>query len=256
MSVLSSEFQLKSRENYDIFGIHTRPLKGSKKCVILCHGTCSNMNECNNAYVYLAKALAEAGYGVLRFDFIGCGKSEVDYIHYTLKCAVSDTQDVMRYAQSLGYEILHLLGWSQGGTVVLLSADDRITSLITLAGASDLSIMVQKEKYQLAKQHGYHWYDPGYTKPVRLSKEWYEDVLSIDVLKEYEKHSIPTLAIHGLQDNIVDPKYSTEIIKASHHPDSKVVLIEHANHIFNLLDEEYRTFDIVVKETLDWLNAY
>ena len=79
MSVVCFKESLHSHNGYDIHMIVTKPFQTQKKvCIILLHGTCSDMNEAGNAYVYLSRQLADHGYASIRFDFIGCGSSDVD----------------------------------------------------------------------------------------------------------------------------------------------------------------------------------
>lgn len=254
MSVLSSQLVIPSKNGYDIHAFFSRPLESEKGCIILCHGTCSDCNEVKNTYVYLTQQLVSAGYAVLRFDFIGSGHSEVDYIHYSYQSAISDTQDVMKYAHELGYDTLGLVGWSQGATIAMLAADETIKSVVCLAGAVDMRILIDDEKYEEAKINGYSWYDPVFREPVKLSIEWYEDVLHTDVLDIYYKKNIPTLAIHGTSDTIVHPKYSKMIVDVASKAFSRVIYMENADHIFNVLSEEYKVFQIVCDEIILWFH--
>lgn len=254
MTVLSKMFEIESSEKYMIYGVHTKPIEETTRCVIMCHGTCSDMNEANHAFVYLSHKLAEAGYAVLRFDFIGSGKSKVDYYYYSLKSAVRDTHDIMDYAQKLGYEDLALLGWSQGGTVAMLSADERVKTVITLAGAVDLSILYDEDMWKGAQRNGFAYYTTWANTKVKFSKEWFDQVLNTDVLQEFSKKKLPTLAFHGLDDEIVDPRWSSEIVDASNHDDSIVIYLDNCDHVFRVFDKEYEFFEIIAKETIEWLN--
>lgn len=256
MSVVSSKKILHSIHGYDIHMISTQPMDSEKHpCVILLHGTCSDMNEVGNAYVYLANQLANEGYATVRFDFIGSTHSEVDYIHYTYKSAISDTREVIEHVKKLGYDSIILLGWSQGAAIAMLSANEDIKALVTLSGAADMRILIKDEDYEKAKKDGFVWYDPGFKEPVRLSKEWFEDVLNTDVLANYSKKHIPTLAIHGMNDEIIDPVYSKMIVEASHHVDSKVIYMDHCDHIFNVLKNDYDYFKVVSDEIIQWLHS-
>lgn len=255
MSAVCFKDILHSKNGYDIHMIVTKPLDSEKHpCVILLHGTCSDMNEVGNAYVYLANQLANAGYAAIRFDFIGSGHSEVDYIHYSYRSAISDTQEVIAYAKNLGYDQLTLLGWSQGAAIALLSANDDISSVVTLAAAADMRILIEKDDYETAKINGYVWYNPGFREPVKLSLEWFEDVLHTDVLEIYSHKHLPTLSIHGMKDEIVDPAYSKMCADAGEHPYSKVIYMDDCNHIFNVLTDGYDYFDVVGHEIIQWLN--
>lgn len=255
MSIISSNRIIKSKNGYDIHAILSRPLNQQEKgCIVLCHGTCSDSNEVNNSYVYLSHQLASNGFAVIRFDFIGDGYSQVDYIQYSYQTAIDDTQDVIDFVRSLGFTNIGIVGWSQGATIAMLSANEHIKSVVCLAGAVDMKILIDENNYAEAKQNGFSWYDPGFRKPVRISYQWFEDVLHTDVIEIYTKKYLPTLAIHGTNDTIVHPKYSKMIVDASNHPNSKVIYIENANHIFNVLTQEYQVFHVVCEEIIRWFN--
>lgn len=46
--------------------------------VIICHGFVGNRIGVDRLFVKTARELAEGGYFVLRFDFAGCGKAQVN----------------------------------------------------------------------------------------------------------------------------------------------------------------------------------
>ncbi len=256
MSAVCFKEILHSHNGYDIHMIVTKPFQSDKNiCVILLHGTCSDMNEVGNAYVYLSSQLADAGYASIRFDFIGSGSSKVDYIHYSYKSAVSDTQEVIEYAKKLGHDKICLLGWSQGAAIAFLSADENISSTVVLAPAVDMRILFTKKDYEQAKMNGFVWYDPGFRSPVRLSLEWFEDVLNTDVLDIYSQKHLPTLAFHGLNDSIVDPDCSRMSVDASNHPYSRVIYMDECDHIFNVLSHGYDYLKIISREMIQWLNG-
>lgn len=256
MSSISETITIQGRNHYEIPIIYTRPMDEKiHPCVILLHGTCSNKNEVADAYVVLANELANYGYATFRFDFVGNGESQEDHITYSLKKAIDDTHDVMDLAKEKGYHELSLLGWSQGGTIAMLASDASISSVITLSGAINLKEMVQDEDYQEAKVKGYSLYDPGYMEPVKLSLEWFEDVLSTDVLEEFSAKKLPTLAIHGTKDDVVDPLCSKKIVDASHHEKSRVIYMDDCDHIYNVLANGYAYFSVVCEEIIKWLDS-
>lgn len=69
-----------------------------------------------------------------------------------------------------------------------------------------------------------------------------------------QKKNLPTLAIHGLHDTIVDPNYSRMSVDASAHPNSRVIYMDECDHVFNVLTHGYDYFKIVSQEIIQWLN--
>lgn len=255
MSIGIQQKRIISKKDYIIPAILTTPNEETHcPCVIMCHGTASDKNEVQCAYMLASQRFAQAGIASLRFDFVGTGDSQIDYINYNYSSATSDVEDVIAYAKSLGYSSIHLLGWSQGGTIALLSANsDEVQSIITWAGAVDLGLLATKEAYRAAKRDGYYNYEPGFRPPLKLGLKWFEEVYATDVCARFKESNKPVCAIAGTKDNIVDPIQSQQIVASSTHPDSKLVMIEGADHIFNVF-KGFELLNQVIDTSIGWIN--
>ena len=234
--------------------------EGKFPVVVMLHGTGSNRDEAGNGYKMAAPVLAEKyGIATVRIDFMGSGDSTADYTGYTFESAVSDAVAAANYAKTLEQidgEHIGVMGWSQGGTDALLCAAraaDVFTSVVTWAGAPDLSDMLTDELYEQAKANGYFVMDFDGREPLNVSLQWCEDVKNTDVLGEFEAgYAGPVLAIAGKEDTTVDPEWSNKIVAASKNPASKTCFIEGMDHTFNVFAEEdfhslYQAVDETVK---------
>ena len=91
------------------------------------------------------------GIATVRIDFMGSGDSTADYTGYTFESAVSDAVAAANYAKTLEQidgEHIGVMGWSQGrhGRAAFRgSRGGRYTSVVTWAGAPDLSDMLTDE---------------------------------------------------------------------------------------------------------------
>jgi uncharacterized protein len=167
--------------------------------VVLYHGTGSNRDEAGGGYDLLAPALAEAGIASAAFDFAGNGESTVDYTEYTFSSGIADGLDVVAHMRSL-VEIddarLGVAGWSQGGTIAMLTAARHadVQSLVTWAGALDMSGFAP-ELYEEAQKNGSAVLTFEWREPLNISKAWFDEARATDVAKELGNYQGATLAI-------------------------------------------------------------
>lgn len=226
--------------------------------VVLCHGTGSDKNEVGDLFVHLAQQLCQQGIASIRFDFIGTGESTENYLYYTLSSSVDDVKSMVTLIHNdsrLDSNRIGILGFSQGGTIALLSAGrlQQFSTLVTWSGAPDLRGMLTEEQKKEARC-GSVDFPFDFRSSLWISKEWLEEVEQTDVLEEFAKCSIPTLAIAGTKDTLIPCIWSQRIKEASHHLDSEVMLVE-ADHIFNVFDQPEISKQIIAR-TCDWMKQY
>ena len=246
-------------KKYEIVSVVTRPDTEEKvPAVILCHGTGSDKHEVGNLYVHLADALANAGIASVRFDFIGNGESTEDYRNYTLTSAQEDVKAVKQYIihhPHLDETKIGIVGFSQGGSVALLSACAQadIQCLVAWSAALSLGGLVSEAMRKEAEAQGWAWLNFDFRESVRLSKTWMDEADQMDILSQMKQRSFPVLAIAGRQDEVVPCKCAEKIVASSNHTDSEVMLVD-TDHIFNVLDND-EIWPSVIEKTVSWLKG-
>lgn len=226
--------------------------------VIMMHGTASDKHEVGNGYDLLAKELADHDIASVRFDFIGQGESKVEYRQYSLKTAVEDALAVQRYLKEnqhmeVDSHRIGALGWSQGGTIAMLSAAQaNYKSTVTWAGALHLNTMFNEEMFEIAKQQGYYTMHWDFRSPTDFGFDWFNQVMQTDVANEFSKYEHPVLAIAGSDDTVVDPKNAEIIVSVNKKPESHMHIVEGADHIFNILSDDKSKFNELIQVTTDW----
>ena len=222
--------------------------EGKFPAVVMLHGTGSNREEAGNGYKTAAPVLAEKyGLATIRIDFIGCGDSTGDYKDYTFDSAVADAVAAVNYLKTLDNidgENIGIMGWSQGGTNALMACANHpelFKTIVTWAGAPDMTIMLTEEQYNEAKENGFYVMEFGWRDPLNFSLQWCEDVMNTDVLAEFAAFEGPVLAINGSEDTVVDPEWADKIVAANKNDASKTYIIEGMDHTFNVFTEPNST---------------
>ncbi|BCW96847.1 MAG: alpha/beta fold hydrolase [Fimbriimonadales bacterium] len=104
--------------------LHLPDGRGRAPAVLMCHGFTGHKAESHRLFVHTARRLAQEGFAVLRFDFLGSGDSEGLFEEMTIRGEVEDALNALAYLrghQRVDANRLAMLGFSLGGCVVALS---------------------------------------------------------------------------------------------------------------------------------------
>lgn len=249
---------------YQIPAIVTLPANGMDgpfPAVVMLHGYGSAKDEAGDGYKIAAPEFAKTGIASIRIDFLGCGESTVDHVNFTIDVGVIEAGIAADYIASLpevDANRIGVMGWSKGGGIALLSAGriPLFKSVLTWAGAPVLSSAVYTDEgWAIAKRDGVYVAEFDWRAPLNLSLEAFEVADRTDILAEFSNSSAPVLAIAGSEDTVVPPE-TTEFIKAaSSNPSSKNVIIEGADHTFNIFTGDMRAFNMLLLQTIAWFRT-
>jgi len=217
-------------------GILSNPSgKTEEPMVIMCHGFSTGKDGRTNSL--MEEILNNHNISTFRFDFFGHGESEGLFEEVTISEAVDDVQRALTYLQNLGYTLFGLMGSSFGGIVSILAASDRdeFDVLALKSPVSDYMGLL------IAKDHGLNidtWKEKG-SIPVtgadgqnlRLNYSFYEDAEKIRGFEAVKEIRIPTLIVHGDEDETVPLEQSK--ISASLMPNCRLEIIQGADHIYS-----------------------
>jgi putative redox protein len=228
----SESFGFQSPKGYRLSGRIEQPETTPRGWAILAH--CFTCGKESLASVRVARALALAGIGVLRFDFAGLGASGGAFADATFAGDVADLVAAGTAMAASGREPGLLVGHSLGGAAVLAAAGGMpmIKAVVTIAAPSDVS-------------HVLHHFDPDSLKrietdgvaevslanrPFVVSKGFVDDVRRHDLEAHIARLHRPLLILHAPRDDAVGIEHAARIFAAARHPKSFISL-DDADHL-------------------------
>lgn len=196
---------------------------------------CFTCTSSLSAVKSISRALTSHGFGVLRFDFTGLGRSEGEFSDSHFSANVNDLVAVHNYV-SEHYESPSLLvGHSLGGAAVLVAASkiDAVKAVATVGAPATISHVKNlfSHNFEDIKDKGNIEVNIG-GRPFKIDKEFVEDFDKTDLLSVVKDLCKPLLILHSLIDKIVSINNAEQLYVNAHHPKSFVAL-DDADHLLS-----------------------
>ncbi len=203
---------------------------------------CFTCTSSLSAVKNISRALTNHGFGVVRFDFTGLGRSEGEFADSHFSANVDDLIAVSRYMAS-HYEAPSLLiGHSLGGAAVLSAAYqlNTVNAVATVGAPATVShvkhlfshgIHEVREKGEVEVNIG--------GRPFKINQDFVADFDKTDLPEIVKKLRKPLLIMHAPTDTVVGIKNAEQLYHYAHHPKSFVTL-DGADHLLsNSTDSNY-----------------
>jgi len=183
----------------------------------------------------ISRALAQKGFGVMRFDFTGLGESEGDFADTNFSSNIQDLVAAARFLEEEYGTPKLLIGHSLGGAAVLRAAYEleAVEAVATIGAPFDPEHVSHlfSESEETINEQGYAEVKIG-GRPFTVKKQFLEDIQTnkmIDRIKELDK---ALLIMHSPQDLVVAVDNAAKIYKAAWHPKSFISL-DGADHLLS-----------------------
>jgi uncharacterized OsmC-like protein/pimeloyl-ACP methyl ester carboxylesterase len=208
--------------------------------VIFAH--CFTCTSSLSAVKNISRALTNHGFGVVRFDFTGLGRSEGEFADSHFSANVQDLIYVSDFMKANFEAPSMLVGHSLGGAAVLTAASklDNIKAIATIGAPSTASHVKHLFSHGLEeiKEKGEVEVNIG-GRPFKIDKDFVEDFDKTDLHSIVKNLKKPLLILHSPIDTIVGIENAEKLYHNAHHPKSFITL-DKADHLLsNPSDSNY-----------------
>ncbi len=200
---------------------------------------CFTCSKDSKAAAHIARALAEAGVGVLRFDFTGLGDSGGDFANTHFSSNVADLVAAADWLRTHHGPPALLIGHSLGGAAVLAAAH-RVPDCVAVAtlGAPFEPAHVAHQlgdAVQSIEAEGQATVQLG-GRPFTVRREFLSDLAG--QAQEDRIHNLQRslMVLHAPLDNVVDVDNARRIFMAARHPKSFISL-DGADHLLTRAED-------------------
>lgn len=216
---------------------------------------CFTCGKNNVAAVRIARTLAAAGIGVLRFDFTGLGDSEGSFPDSSFGMNVQDLVSAAAAMQAAGWPADLLIGHSLGGAAILAAAGEMagVRAVATIGAPFDVSHLLhlldpvglaqlERQEQSLAQVLG---------RPLSVGKAFVDDLRGHNQGVRIAALRRPLLVLHAPRDQTVDIENATRIFLAARHPKSFVSL-DKADHLLSSRNDAEHVANLIAA----WASHY
>ncbi|RMA64398.1 bifunctional alpha/beta hydrolase/OsmC family protein [Ulvibacter antarcticus] len=215
---------------------------------------CFSCSSTLSAVKNISRSLTDHGFGVVRFDFTGLGKSEGEFAESHFSANVDDLISVNNYITENYKAPSLLVGHSLGGAAVIVAASklDNIKAIATIGAPSTVDHVTHLFSHQFneVNEKGEVAVNIG-GRPFKINQEFVDDFSKTDLPEITKNLRKPILILHSPIDAIVGIDNAQKLYLNAMHPKSFVSL-DKADHLLtNVKDSRYVGNMIGV-----WVQAY
>lgn len=196
---------------------------------------CFSCNSNFNAVKNISRSLSNHGFGVLRFDFTGLGRSEGEFAESHFSANVEDLLDVSTFLEKNYKAPSLLVGHSLGGAAVIVAASklENIKAVATVGAPATVGHVTHlfshgindiPEKGDVEVKIG--------GRPFKINQEFVDDFGKTDLPKIIKGLRKPILVMHAPFDKVVGIENAHEIYHNAIHPKSFISL-DDADHLLS-----------------------
>jgi uncharacterized protein len=196
-------------------GIVDLPADPPRATAVFSH--CFTCSKDIKAAVRIARALATAGFGVLRFDFMGLGESQGNFSESNFSTNRADLLTAIRFLSQRYMPPSLLLGHSFGGAAALAVAEEQesVRGVATIASPSDthhLAALLERMCPAIAEQGSGEVTIGGRTYTIH--RQMLEDFRAYDMDHTLAHFTKPVLIFHAPGDETLRFSHALRLLQS------------------------------------------
>lgn len=203
---------------------------------------CFTCNSNLSAVKNISRSLTSHGFGVLRFDFTGLGRSEGEFSESYFSANVDDLIAVNDYITKHYQAPGLLVGHSLGGAAVIVAASrlKNIKAVATVGAPSTVGHVKHLFSHGIeeVQKKGEVEVNIG-GRPFKIDKDFVEDFNTTDLPEITKNLRKPLLIMHAPFDGVVGINNAQDLYQNAHHPKSFVSLDDADHLLSNSKDSKY-----------------
>lgn len=218
---------------------------------------CFTCSKDSKAAAYVARALARAGLGVLRFDFTGLGSSDGDFANTDFSSNVEDLVAAADWLREHHGAPALLIGHSLGGAAVLAAAG-RIAdnkAVVTIGAPFEPAHVIRQlgeGVAQIAAEGAATVQLAG--RPFTVRQAFIDDLTAQQQTERIRRLRRPLMVLHAPRDETVGIDNAGQIFQAALHPKSFVAL-DGADHLLGRPQDAQFAADVIAAWAARYLVA-
>ncbi|SED16240.1 putative redox protein [Tenacibaculum sp. MAR_2009_124] len=196
---------------------------------------CFSCSSSLNAVKNISRALTNHGFGVVRFDFTGLGRSEGGFAESHFSANVDDLISVNRYISENFSAPSLIIGHSLGGAAAVVAASklSNIKAVATIGSPATVNHVTHLFSHAIeeVKSKGEVEVNIG-GRPFKINQEFVEDFHKTDLPEITKKLRKPILIMHSPVDAVVEISNAHSLYHNAKHPKSFISL-DNADHLLS-----------------------
>ncbi len=197
---------------------------------------CFTCSSTLGAVKNISRALTNHGFGVVRFDFTGLGRSEGEFAESHFSANIDDLISVSDYLAEHYKAPSLLIGHSLGGAAVIVAASklENVKAVATIGAPATVDHVTRLFSHGIeeVKEKGEVEVNIG-GRPFKINQEFVADFGKTDLPKITKNLRKPLLIMHAPFDTIVGIDNAHNLYQNAHHPKSFISL-DQADHLLSL----------------------